>query len=174
MYLLIFLFIIIFILYISQNYKNYNNNNNNVINSNDIVLKYTNENINSINHILTTNPEQSIKFSRKYNMFLYYYNDITAHKPNDMTTKYDIMKNLKDDMLNILHSFIHTFHDFEELKKHISFFDELLTDKLNDISIIIEKNIYHNSYSQNTLIPTHTKPFNAYTDIYSDYSYNIY
>jgi hypothetical protein len=135
-----------------------------------------NNTTNNINFILNRNIPEKLELQKYIELFYFYSSLIQSYPNKNNTIIFDQLKIYKKNILNILQSYIHVLNNNLEktiLSEQIKNTNHTLSNKLNDLSIIIEKYIYINNFNSQTKIPDHINPFNYHKDIFSNYSYDI-
>lgn len=186
-FIIITIFVILIVLLINYHHNHYNHHNYHnhskidfITNTNDINNTKTDNIINlllPINYILLENIEEKIKLDRNIELFNFYSKIIKTYPNENNTIIFDQLKIYKQKILNILQSYtlsIETYIDRQSLQTTINNVDQYLSSKLNDLSIIIEQNIFVRNFNSHTKIPNNPKPFNYHKDIFSNYSYHIH
>lgn len=118
------------------------------------------------------------------NMIKYIDNFFKLYKLSFINTKsshlnYNHMKTDKRSALNALKSIIFNSPNDTNIRNKINnaafTLDKILTEYLDQISYLIDNDIYINGYNmETTIIDYDTKPYNEYTDIFKPYSYELY
>jgi len=132
----------------------------------------------SIQDMYSYNPLQYEEVIRNINQFydkykLSFVDSKTSH------INYDLMKQYKRDALNALMSLIHTIPEdkryIDKLNNSTIVLDGIMTKHLDQISFLIDEDIYKRGYNIDTKnIDYGPKSFNEYDDMFKNYSYEIY
>lgn len=132
----------------------------------------------SIQDLYYYNPLQYEEVIKKVNIFFDLYK-VCFVDNSQSSTNYALMEQSKRDALNALASIIYNLPEDKRVRNILNnatnVLDEILTNHLDHISYLTDNELYKKNYNVNTQIINYgSKPYNEYTDIFSNYSYELY
>ena len=132
----------------------------------------------SIQNLYVYNPQQYIEMANNINKFFELY-DSTFIDKSSSYINYEFMVQCKRDSLNSLQSMTLKIPSDLRVRKFLNdavdTLDNILTQRLDHISFLVDEYTHINGYDINTKIINYgPKASNEYEDIFKPYSYNIY
>ena len=132
----------------------------------------------SIQDLYIYNPQQYEEMINHINNFFRLYK-LSFINTKTVHTNFNHMETDKRSALNALKSIIFNSPNNNDVRQKINgavdILDSILTKYLDQISYLIDDDIYKNGYNMDTaIIDYETKPFNSYSDIFKPYSYELY
>ena len=124
------------------------------------------------------NPSQYDDMINNINKFNKIYYE-TLIENDEAFRNYELMELTKRNSLNSLSSILFSLPPSSEMRNKLNSavekLDIILTNKLDEISYIMDNNIYTRGYNVGTrIIDYDVKPFNNFTDINKQYTYEVY
>jgi hypothetical protein len=131
----------------------------------------------SIQDLYVYNPLQYEHIIEYINEFYEQY-DKAFIDPTTSAEVYGFIKQSKRDAINALKSMIFSIPDNQIIRNKINTasitLDTIMSDHLDQISYLIDEQIYIHGYNVNTkIIDYGPKPYNEYSDMYGSYTYEV-
>lgn len=129
----------------------------------------------SIQDMYVYNPLQYEEMIKFINIFYEKYN-MSFIDPSTSSDNYELMKQSKRDSINSLTSLVFSLPDNTKIRHKLnisaSTLDHILTKYLDQISYLVDEQIYKKGYNIDTKIIDHgPKAHNEYSDIYANFTY---
>ncbi|VBB17964.1 hypothetical protein YASMINEVIRUS_427 [Yasminevirus sp. GU-2018] len=132
----------------------------------------------SVQDMYAYNPQQYEEMVRYINQFYDKY-QLSFVDPKMSHINYGLMKQYKRDALNAFMAMIFSLPDDKKARDKVNattiVLDGILTKDLDQVSYLIDEDIYKSGYNVDTkIIDYGVKPCNEYDDLFNPFSYEVY